>query len=51
MLCLKTAGQFEDNVRPETDRHSKRQYHDVRSHMTQQQRDYYDGLDYDGRGL
>lgn len=50
-LCLKSSGQFEDNVRPEHERDARRRYRKVRSGMTQWQRDYYDNLDYEGRGL
>ncbi|MBH1531213.1 hypothetical protein I5T99_19330 [Stenotrophomonas maltophilia] len=50
-LCLKATGQFEDNVRNEIDRDSKRRYKKIRSEMTQFQRELYDSLDYDGRGL
>ncbi|HQQ74997.1 MAG TPA: hypothetical protein PK031_07575 [Pseudomonadales bacterium] len=51
VLCLKNACQFEDNVRCEIDRDAKRRYRKVRAEMTQSERDHYDNLDYDGRGL
>jgi hypothetical protein len=50
-LCLKTTGQFNDNVRPEIDRDAKRRFKKARASMSQYERDYYDGLDYNGRVL
>jgi len=51
MLCLKAANQFSDNVRDENSRNSSRQTRKIRSAMTKEELDYYDNLDYDGRGL
>ena len=50
-LCLKSTSQFADNVRGEVERDSNRKFRQVRSSMSKAERDHYDNLDFDGRGL
>lgn len=50
-LLYKSQGLFEDNVRSELERDLNRRYRRVRAEMTPFERDFYDNLDYDGRGL
>jgi hypothetical protein len=44
-MCLKTIGQFEGNVREESDRSAKRQMKQARDEMGAQSCEFYDNLD------
>jgi hypothetical protein len=45
LMCLKTAGQFEGNVREEAERSAKRQMKQVRQKMGPKSCEFYDNLD------
>ncbi|MFT8519688.1 hypothetical protein [Acetobacter syzygii] len=45
LMCLKATGQFEGNVRKESERSAKRQMKQIRDKMGVQSCEFYDNLD------